>query len=159
MHMSSDLRILTSRANGAKSRGPKTPEGKLASSRNAERHGMFSRCILIKGESPERFSQLLTELEDELQPQTGIETSLVESIAYCRWRQARLWAMETAGVNHEIQKQMPDGVDNPTRAALAIRSLTDSSRWLEFMSRYESRLERQISRSMRRFLELRARRS
>ena len=42
------------RANGAKSRGPTTPEGKLASSQNATQHGIF-------------FEQVLAELKDHVQ--------------------------------------------------------------------------------------------
>jgi len=45
--MPSELKSETARTNGAKSHGPKTPEGKEASSRNAIKHGMTARNTYI----------------------------------------------------------------------------------------------------------------
>jgi hypothetical protein len=161
------------RANGAKSRGPNTPEGKLASSRNAMTHGILSGTIVLKGESEERFNALLANLHAELQPQTTVEVTLVENMAVARWRQMRIWGMEKAIMEHEIRAQSEargsqedvgddtftgteDGacVDNATRCALAFRTLSDDSRSLELINRYESRYDRQYLRAHRRFMEL-----
>src|SRR6266699_3911061 len=159
--MNSEKRSQASRLNGAKSRGPITPEGKLISSRNALRHGILTKTVLIEGESPERFNALLAELEAEFQPLPGVEATLLERMAVCRWRQLRLWGMESAGVTHEIrrQKATSEPASGSTHAANAIRSLTSDSRLLEFVSLYEIRCERQYSRSLRRLLELRAHRA
>src|ERR1019366_2200917 len=87
--MSSILRIESSRANGAKSRGPVTaigkaasaanaihahgavtPEGKARASQNATRHGMLAQSIVLPSESDAGFTALLAELLDEFQPET-----------------------------------------------------------------------------------------
>jgi len=46
--------------------------------------------------------------------------------------------------------------NHPTRAMLALRSLTDNSRHTELMSRYESRLDRQYHRALDRLDQMRA---
>ena len=91
------------RANGAKSRGPITPEGKLASSRNAITHGLLAGTIVLKGESEERFNALLADLHAELQPQTSVEITLIETMAAARWRQLRIWGIEKATMEHQMR--------------------------------------------------------
>jgi hypothetical protein len=146
------------RANGAKSRGPITPEGKLASSRNASTHGILSGTVVLQGESEERFHALLADLHAELQPQTTVEFALVENMAVARWRQMRIWGIEKANMEQQMRAQVEQGVgedeDNATRCALAFRALGDDSRSLELINRYESRFDRQYLRAHRRFLEL-----
>jgi hypothetical protein len=150
------------RANGAKSRGPITSEGKLASSRNATTHGMLSGTIVLKGESEERFNMLLADLHAELQPQTTVEITLVENMAVARWRQLRIWGIEKANMEYEMraQSEARDAAeghpveDTATRCALAFRSLSDDSRSLELINRYEARYDRQYLRAHHRFLQL-----
>jgi hypothetical protein len=62
--MSSERRIQTSRANGAKSQGPKTPEGKLRSARN-RLHDVLARTIVLDDEHA-AFTALLDAFESEL---------------------------------------------------------------------------------------------
>jgi hypothetical protein len=62
--MSSILRTESSRANGAKSRGPVSAIGKAASAANA---------IHAHGESDAGFTALLAEILDEFQPETPSE--------------------------------------------------------------------------------------
>ena len=105
MGMSTERQQNASRANGSKSRGPVTPEGKLASSQNAITHGMLATTIVLKGESTDRFLGLLAALLEEFQPQTPFEESLIENMAVARWRQMRIWGMEKAGMEHEMRRQ------------------------------------------------------
>ena len=57
--MPSQLRSDTARANGAKSRGPKSAETKEKSSRNSLRHGFTSRhTILLECENEDEFQDL-----------------------------------------------------------------------------------------------------
>src|SRR6202035_4984399 len=92
--MSSELKSETARINGAKSHGPVTPEGKARSSANSRRHGLTA-SVLLKGESDEHFQLLLADFMNQFQPQTGVETGLVEMMAIARWRLRRLLSIET----------------------------------------------------------------
>jgi hypothetical protein len=145
--MDSEYRIPAPRINTPKSR---------ASAVIPARHADFSRRFLLSCESPERFSALLTQLENEFQPRPGVETLLIKQMAYCRWRQMRLWGMETASLNHELSTQTPEGPDNRRRAALAIRNIAGKSNWFDFMNRYHSRCERQYAGTKKAFLDVRA---
>ena len=159
--MRTERQIEASRANGAKSRGPVTPEGKYNSSRNAFKHGLLADTVVLKSELKERFLELLNDLMEELQPETSIEYSLVETMAAARWRQLRIWGMETAGMNYQIRNQADGfgrGEDKATCASIAFRTLSDDSRSLDLINRYDSRYERQYHRAHRRLLEMRDRR-
>jgi hypothetical protein len=156
--MSSERQINANRINGAKSHGAITPEGKLASSRNSLVHGLLSQSIIFDGESAERFNTLHDALIEEYQPETPTECGLVETMVVCRWRLMRVWILENSAVSHEIRKQAEaNGLENmPTQAALAYRTLSDNSRWLDVFNRYEARFDRQLSRAIQRFNEVRA---
>ena len=160
--MASERQIAANRANSLKSTGPTSPEGLRKASRNSLRHGMLARTIVLDGESLDRFMLLLSTLQDELQPQTAVESDLVESMAVARWRQMRLWSMEKSALGHEIRKQESatdnsdlSGHDAPTRAALAFRSLSDCSTSLERINRYETRYDRQYYRALDRLMKAR----
>src|ERR1035441_729229 len=116
--MSSQRRIEASRANGAKSKGPVTPEGKAVSSRNRTRHGLLARSVVLEGENRVLFYRLFNGLRDEFGPAGAVEKALVETMTVARWRQMRIWSMEKAGLDYQISKQ-EEPVDAPTKAALA----------------------------------------
>ena len=79
----------------------------------------------------------------------------------CRWRQIRMWVLETARMSHEIRNQaiVNENESKATRAALAFGALSDHSNVLELMNRYETRFDRQYSRCLQRLRELRSRRN
>jgi hypothetical protein len=88
--MATDKQIAAARANGARSRGPKTPEGKARSARNATRHGDLSRTVLLKGESREGFEQLVGVIYDALKPANAFDELLIGKMAAAHWRQLRI---------------------------------------------------------------------
>jgi hypothetical protein len=165
--MSSERQIDANRANGAKSHGPVTPEGKAICSQNGIRHGLLAKTILLDDESRTRFGLLVETLRREYQPRNETEFGLVDTLAVTRWRQMRVWALETSAVNQRIrtmaenneqivQKDEADGGDSTARAANAYRQLCDDSNFLELMARYETRFDRQFNRTLDRLMRLRA---
>jgi hypothetical protein len=67
--MTSELKSATSRANGAKSRGPKTAEGREKSSRNSLDHGFTSKKnIVLECENEDDFQEMLRDYAATYQP-------------------------------------------------------------------------------------------
>jgi hypothetical protein len=158
--MSSELQQIASRANGAKSNGPITEEGKQASSQNRLDHGFNSRRIVLPGESQEEFDELLSSYLIEHQPETPTERTLIENMAIARWRQQRAWTLETAGLSNEIRRpRYHEGEDPDTQAFVAFRTLTDDTKTLDLLNRYEARFDRQFRAALTALLNLQARRA
>ena len=68
------------RANGARSEGPATEEGKAKSARNAVKHGLTSNVLIHTTESREKMDELQA-YRDEYQPQGQTETDLVDELS------------------------------------------------------------------------------
>jgi hypothetical protein len=146
--MTSKRKILSARANGAKNRGAKTPEARQRSAANNLKHGLVAHTVVLEDENLQAFTDLLTDYERELQPQTEIESALVQTIAVCRWRLLRLWSVERSSLKIEMDKH--DSAENSPsiRAAMAFRTLSDDSRSLDLLNRYETRYDRQFIRCL-----------
>ena len=87
------------RRNARRSTGPRTAAGKAVARDNALKHGFLSRHLIIEGESPADFGQLLDDLLAEYRPAGVVESGLVEQVAICLWRKARFVRAEAALVN------------------------------------------------------------
>src|SRR5438874_3284770 len=103
--MSSLKRVLASRANGARSRGPTTPGGIARSSQNATRHGLLAKCVVLQNESASSFEDLLRQYVERFQPADGIEFALIEEMAAAYWRMRRAWAIETRTLDDAVAAQ------------------------------------------------------
>jgi hypothetical protein len=91
----SDARAAASRKNGARSRGPKTPEGKAKSAQNAVKHGMRAlKYVVLPDESAADFHALEEAMVDELAPVGAVQTVLARRVAVAAWRLARADRME-----------------------------------------------------------------
>jgi hypothetical protein len=135
--MSSLKRILSSRANGARSCGPVTASGKQASSLNAIRHGLLAQCVVLTNESRENFDILLAQHIDHYRPADDVELSVVEELASAFWRLRRTWAIETRLYDDAIATREPG--DEIGRLAAAFSGLASSPQ-LALLHRYEARL-------------------
>ncbi len=97
-----------SRANGAKSHGPVTPEGKAASSRNSSTHGIFRSPFTLRNENDSAFLEMEAEFKEEWNPQGPTETALVEQMIICHWRLKRIWQAEVAGIDMQMDHDAPE---------------------------------------------------
>ncbi|MGI9071115.1 MAG: hypothetical protein ACR2JB_07295 [Bryobacteraceae bacterium] len=113
-------RSQTNRANAQHSTGPRTPTGKLASSRNSLKHGLASSQLIIPGENRADFDTLLAGLLAEHQPATPTEELLVHQIAQSWWLTQRAFRFQNDSFTAE-------GVDNK-RLSLFLRYQTTHER-------------------------------
>jgi len=151
--MSTERKILSSRANGAKSLGPVTPEGKERCKMNALRHGLCAEVVLLDGERSDAFEELHAEILAAFQPTDINELKLAEVATASLWRIARGWEYEKRIMNKEIRRQ-PEGLA-ADRAGDAFAELADNHRSLDLLLRYDTKFERQYHRSLHRLERLR----
>src|SRR5262245_13977003 len=77
------------RRNALRSTGPRTAAGKEHVRRNAVKHGLVAREILIPGEDLEALEELARRMRAELHPVGAEEEALVERMIACCWRLRR----------------------------------------------------------------------
>src|SRR5207253_4282063 len=82
-------RAKTSRRNGSKSSGPKTPEGKNRSKFNALKHGLSAKTIVPPGEDADAFQGRIEAWTVDLAPRDDVEQVLVERAATVSWQLER----------------------------------------------------------------------
>jgi hypothetical protein len=143
--MSSLRRINSSRANGARSRGPITPQGKERSSANALRHGLLAKCVVLENESSQCFDDLVTQHIQRFAPADGVEFAMIEEMVAANWRMRRAWAIENCLMEKAIRNQPPG--DEVARIAAAFAELAASPE-LNLLHRYEARLHRMYRRAL-----------
>ena len=71
----------TARANGAKSNGPITAEGKAISSQNSLKHGLTSSRVVLPHESQEAYDKLEASLINRFKPADDLESEFVQEMA------------------------------------------------------------------------------
>jgi hypothetical protein len=111
----SNARAEASRKNGAKSRGPKSPEGKARSAQNALKHGLRAqKYVVLPEEDADEFAGLEAALIEELAPVGALQTVLARRVAVAAWRLARadrieveLFAERSWGADANLRMHRP----------------------------------------------------
>ncbi len=158
----SDLKQNTSRANGAKSNGPVTVEGKAKVSENAIKHGLLAMAVVLRWESQELFEAFQRSYMERYQPTDDAEYLLVEEIVAAKWRLRRLWACENRLLSFETDRMEADlndkfeNMDIATRVALAYKENCDNSKAMNNLQRHEARLSREARLADKQLRELQA---
>ena len=150
--MSTPSQIAANRVNAQLSTGPKSAAGKSRSSENSFRHGFSSQTVIITGEDPEEYEELLTELLMSF-PTAG-EFALdraVREMANAEWRLRRVRRHMEIAINGkiaELQAQNPDA-DVLLLQAQAMDTLAAESNSYKLLLRYETKFENQYNRAQR----------
>ena len=139
--MSSQRRINSSRANGARSRGPKTAQGLARSQSASLTYGLATHQIVLPGESEDEFRALRDAYLVHFRPRSVRQVDLVALLAATRWRLDRLAAYEVDLYNAEMARQKPD-IPKEFKLAAAYRTLCDESNAIANLDRLTARLNR-----------------
>ena len=121
--MATQAQVNANQANSQKSTGPKTPQGKAASSRNRLSHGFASSTRFVRGEDPAEFNLLLDDLLSEHQPATPTEQILVEQMAHHHWINLRATRLQDSIVASYLMTGL-----TPVQLGLFIRYQTSAER-------------------------------
>src|SRR5258706_9525275 len=159
--MTPERKAAIARANGAKSRGPATREGRAVSSMNALRHGLTATQTVLPGESQESFDLLLKDYLEEWEPEGPAEIGLVHRMVISKWREQRAWTVETAALRSHMPAPAVEEPATPDPAAdltAAFTSYTGNSHFLDCFYRQENAVTRRFDRALDRLLDLQERR-
>ena len=151
--MSKLTKAESARINGAKSKGPKTEEGKARSRFNALRHGLAAKTVCLTEKERPIFEAMVAAYNERFRPADTVEEDLIEQMCVAKWRQRRCWSMETAALSLQADRDRPVldreyiELDDMTRNTIAFMNLTEKSDFLQVLGRYEANARRAYHRA------------
>jgi hypothetical protein len=145
----SSARAEASRQNGARSRGPKTPEGKARSSRNPLKHGLRAqKHVVLPVEDATEFQALEAAMTLELAPVGALQTALARRVAVAAWRLDRADRIETELFAYRCRD---DG-----NLAIGLMRDGNGTRSIETLLRYRGAAQAELTRALRTLKALQA---
>lgn len=104
----SALQAAASALNGARSKGPKTPEGKSASSLNSLRHGFTASNRLLPGEDAQEYERHLGGYFATFTPATLPEAQVVAQVGDLAWKLERLSRLENNRLRARLEEKLEE---------------------------------------------------
>ena len=159
--MATQAQITANQKNAILSTGPVSVQGKQIASRNSG--GPVAAVLCIATENQAEFDALQQGWVECFKPQGEVENNLVNEIVMSRWRQQRLWIMETVVLNRAIQKIKEEDpaaacYSSDVLQGLAAIHLTENSKTWATLQRYERSCRRSYERAVAELRTLQAER-
>jgi hypothetical protein len=101
--MPTQAQLNANRLNSQKSTGPKSPEGKAASSLNALKSGIDAWSHIIPGEDPAELEALTAQFLLHFHPSDPNQLALVDTLISTEWIQRRLRRIEAQLWNYQVE--------------------------------------------------------
>ena len=89
-----------------RSGGPQTAEGKLASSRNSLKTGVYSKQEVLPGEDPKELLELEQYFIEDFAPQGVTESALVHDLTVLAWKKLRLERLEYRRLRDKLNEPL-----------------------------------------------------
>jgi hypothetical protein len=153
--MSTEAQLAANRQNALQSTGPKTPEGKAASSQNALKNGIDARAVLLPDDNHDEFREFTAEMFEHLRPKGPVENQIAERIVATSWRLRRTVGIEKymfMRFGHHFPKDAPPNYFGEGYAM--INDGESGGRNFERVTRYEAHLHRLLRRDLQDLLAL-----
>jgi hypothetical protein len=145
----SNARAEASRKNGAKSRGPRTPEGKARSAQNALKHGLRAdRHVVLPKEDAAEFADLEAAMVEDLAPVGALQIVLARRVVVAAWRLARADRIEAELF---VYRCRDDG-----NLAIGLMRDGNGTRSVETLLRYRGAAQAELTRALRTLKALQA---
>jgi hypothetical protein len=93
--MATPAQTAANRRNSQSSTGPRTETGRITSSQNSTRTGLYAKSLLIHGEDAKELAALQQDYFDSCDPQGALETALVRELISSDWLLRRMATIET----------------------------------------------------------------
>jgi hypothetical protein len=142
--MTQDAKQAANRANALRSTGPKSQEGKARSAKNAMKHGLLSREVLLSDEDEREFESFARRMSRALSPVGALELTLAERAITATWRLRRLERIEI--LMFEDGRKSYQGEELGIGSAFVGLSVNGDG--FSKLSRYEAGIERTLFRAL-----------
>ncbi len=154
--MISQQQLEANQRNAQLSTGPKTPEGKAASARNAATHGLSSVFQVLAHEGQSDFDEMLAAYQTEFAPQTENERFLVQQLTQARWKMSRIERYQALAFDQLLDSE----IDELNPEARLVAKLAEKTKDLPaLLHRYAVSAERSYHRAVRDLTQARTRES
>jgi hypothetical protein len=134
----SSRKIEANRSNGRKGKGPKTAAGKKRVSRNALKHGFYSKHLLVQhqdeAESQAEYDDIYADVFKHFQPVGWREEDLVDKIAAWSWRLRRVIRSESGQIARALAEHSYDLEQSKAANAEEPGSISASSPEMDAMT-------------------------
>ena len=143
--MATSAQIIANQKNARLSTGPRTPDGKSASGRNAIKHGLSSAFRVLAHEDQEEFDQLVEDLRAYHRPRDIHQRLLVDQLAKSQWLLAR--AQRLQAVAYDLLAGAEDASDRDAAIVNAMRAASPDV--IGRLERYAASAERSFYKAYR----------
>jgi hypothetical protein len=114
---------------------------------NSFKHGRYANnAVVLTNEDGGAFEELVQAYTHRIRPEDPVEMRLTRELASIDWRLARILALDTRLLDHEMDVQAPTlqlengALPELTRLVLAGRTLVDKSRFPAYLAERETKL-------------------
>src|SRR5471030_3227002 len=146
--MATQTQIEANRRNALHSTGPRSAEGKAASSMNAFKTGIDAESSVIPGEDAAALAALTERFYQDCQPQTAIESLLVDNIIRASWRLRRFDRIDAEILIYIMEDTNYPSPNGPVGKAFHTTSSTQSR--LQRRINDTTRLQREAIKDLQR---------